>query len=270
MARNYWTNKACLVTGASAGLGQAVATTLAQHGARVMLVARNAERLEATAAALRAAAAQTVVCPADVTWQEDVDRLAGVAQSELGGVDLVCHCAGRSTRGGLYDTTPEDVQQLFDVNCLSAIRLARAFVESLLERRGHLVLIGSLASKTALPYLGGYPASKHALAAVAQQLRLEFGPHGLHTLLACPGPIAREDAGVRYADQATGLPAAAAKPAGGAKLSAIDPVLLSEKILRACERRKAELIVPTTAKFLFAIAQLSPRCGDWILRKKTS
>ena len=269
MPADYWTNKSCVITGGSAGLGLAIAEVLARRGARLLLVGRNAERLAVAAARIPATAAAVEVCPADVTWQEDVDRLAATAQEKLGGLDMLCHCAGRSTRGGLYDTTPEDMQQLFDVNCLSAVRLARALVPSLLTSHGHLVLIGSLASKTALPYLGGYPASKHALAAVAQQLRLEFGPQGLHTLLACPGPIHRDDAGERYAHQADGIPDSAAKPGGGAKIAAIDPHRLSEQILRACERRRAELIVPRSAKLLFTLAQLSPRLGDWILRKKT-
>lgn len=270
MPSDYWANKACVITGGSAGLGAAVATVLARRGARLLLVARHHEGLNEAAARLPTGAAAVELCAADVTRQEDVDRLAATVQQKLGGIDMLCHCAGRSTRGGLHDTTPEDVRELVDVNCVSAVRLARALVEPLLERKGHLVLIGSLASKTALPYLGGYPASKHALAAIAQQLRLEFGAQGLHTLLACPGPIARADAGRRYTDQAAGIPAGAAKPGGGAKVSAIDPIRLSEKILRACERRKAELVVPGNAKLLFALAQLSPRLGDWILRKKTS
>lgn len=266
MARNSWAGKACLVTGASAGLGRHVAAELARQGARLALCARKVEPLEAAVAEIRAAGAHAVPCPADVTWQEDVDRLAATVASEFGGLDLVVHCAGRSTRGSLADTTPEDMQQLFDVNCLSAVRLVRAFAPTLVDRRGSLVLVGSLASKTALPYLGGYPASKHALAAVAQQLRLELGPRGLHTLLVCPGPIARDDASPRYADKTAGLPQSATKPGGGAKLKAIDPAWLAARILAACERRQAELVVPAKARLLFALAALSPKLGDWLLR----
>ena len=113
------------------------------------------------------------------------------------------------------------------------------------------------------------PASKFPLAAFAQQLRLELGPRGVHTLLVSPGPIARDETGPRYADQSAGLPESATRPGGGARLKAIDPTELAKKILAACEGRRAELVVPAKTKLLFALAQLWPTFSDWILRKNT-
>ena len=132
-----------------------------------------------------------------------------------------------------------------------------------------MVLIGSLASKTAAPYLGAYPASKFPLAALAQQLRLERGAEGLHTLLVCPGPIARDDAGRRYDAQAGSIPASARRPGGGAKVKAIDPAELASRILRGCEQKREEIVAPRKARLLFALAQLSPALGDRLLREKT-
>jgi uncharacterized protein len=81
---------------------------------------------------------------------------------------------------------------------------------------------------------------------------------------------ARPDAGQRYDDQASQLPEAARKPGGGVKLKGIPPEKLVAKILRYCERRKPELIMPARARLLFALAQLSPTLGDWIVTKMTS
>jgi short-subunit dehydrogenase len=176
-------------------------------------------------------------------------------------------------RGTALATSPDDFRALWETNFLSAVRCVQAFAGPLIESRGHVVLIGSLASKVAAGYLGAYPASKHPLAALAQQLRLENEQRGLHTLLVCPGPIARDDAETganRYSVQAPEVPAAAHQPGGGAKVRVIDPGLLAAKILRACEQRRAELIVPWTARLLFAAAQISPRFGDWMLRRMTS
>jgi short-subunit dehydrogenase len=176
-------------------------------------------------------------------------------------------------RGAALDTSPEHFRDLWDTNFLAAVRCAHAFAESLKASRGHVVLIGSLASKVAAGYLGAYPASKFSLAAFAQQLRIENGRQGLHTLLVCPGPIARlgDGSGVpRYGKQTSDLPEAAHRPGGGAKMRAIDPNELATKILRACESRRAELIVPRSARLLFIASQLSPRLGDWLLRKFTS
>jgi short-subunit dehydrogenase len=145
--------------------------------------------------------------------------------------------------------------------------MTRAALPHLLEARGHLVHIGSLGSKAASKFLGAYPASKFPLAAYAQQLRLELGPKGLHTLLVCPGPIRRDDAGQRYREAA--VPANAREPGGGVKLPGIDADWLARRILRACERRQTELVVPARARLLFAIAQLWPTLGDWIINRMT-
>jgi short-subunit dehydrogenase len=276
---SYWRGKRAVVTGGSAGLGRALAGALVERGARVALVARGREQLNQAADDLRSRGANVLAVAADVTSQVGVGQLAASVQSAWGGVDLLCNCAGRSMRGTVLTTPAEKFQELWEANVISAVRCTQAFLPALAESHGHVVLIGSLASKAAAGYLGAYAATKFPLAALAQQLRLELGEAGPHVLLVCPGPIAREgnvaDSGAhgRYvadAADATDVPAAAHRPAAGAKLRAIDPLLLSERILRACERRQAELVVPARARLLFAISQLSPRLGDWLLRRMTS
>ncbi|MCI0491849.1 MAG: SDR family NAD(P)-dependent oxidoreductase [Planctomycetes bacterium] len=266
----YWRGKRAVVVGASAGLGRAVAGVLAERGARVAMVARGEETLSAAADQVRAHGAETLAIAADVTIQDDVERLAATVHQHWGGTDIVCHAAGRSMRGNALDTPPGTFRELWDINFLSAVRLCQAFAPQLTESFGHIVLVGSLASKVAPRYLGAYPASKFSIAALAQQLRLELAERGVHVLLVCPGPIARDSHAERYIAQSAALTAAAQKPGGGAKVSAIDPRKLTERILRACERRDAELVVPGRAKLLFALSQLSPRLGDWLLRKMTA
>jgi NAD(P)-dependent dehydrogenase (short-subunit alcohol dehydrogenase family) len=279
----YWHNRTCLVTGGSAGLGLALANALAEQGAQVLLVARRPEPLNSAVAQISARGGRAAALPGDVAWQDDVDRIAATVANDFGSLDFVCNCAGRSTRGAVLDATPDDFQQLMDVNLLATVRMTRALAPLLVASRGHLVNLGSLASKVAAPYLGAYPASKFAVAAYTQQLRMELGPQGLHVLLVCPGPIAR-DGGVarpksapgvvepgaaagRYADAAPDIPAAAHAPGGGARVSAIPPARLAAAILRACERRRPELIVPAKARLLFAISQLNAGWGDWLLRR---
>jgi short-subunit dehydrogenase len=99
---------------------------------------------------------------------------------------------------------------------------------------------------------------------------LELQPRGVHVLLVCPGPLARPDAGNRYDDQAAALPESARRPGGGARLKGIPPEKLVTKMLRYCERRKPELVMPGKARLLFAISQIAPRLGDWIVNRMTS
>jgi hypothetical protein len=132
-----------------------------------------------------------------------------------------------------------------------------------------LVNIGSLSGKSASRYVGAYSATKFALAAYTQQLRLELRPQGVHVLLVSPGPIARDNDSQRYAGKLKGLPARAAKPGAGVRISPIRPQKLSQAILKACRRRQPELIYPPLARLFIAVIQLFPRLGDWLVRKMT-
>jgi uncharacterized protein len=266
---SYWTNKIALVTGGSKGLGLAIARALVATGAQVVITARNQEQLAEAAASLSTSDQKCGWLPGDVMQPDQVDALVAETMKMYGRLDLLVNCAGRSDRGEAAATTAEQFRDLLELNFLSAVRVTRAALPHLLKNRGHVVHIGSLAAKTAGPFLGAYPASKFPLAAYAQQLRLELGPQGLHVLLVCPGPIRRDDAGSRYDSQAANLPASAKQPGGGVKLRGIDPDWLARKILVACERRQPELIVPARAKLLFAIAQLWPTLGDWIVTRMT-
>jgi short-subunit dehydrogenase len=265
----YWKDKVAVITGGSGGLGKALAGALGYLGANVVIVARDATRLEATAADLRGAGGKIVPIPADVTRQDQVDRLFQQVIEQFGRLDLLVNSAGRSTRGEAIDTTPEEFIDLMDLNFIAAVRCCRATAPHLLKSRGHLVNISSLAGKAAVRYVGAYPATKFALTAYTQQLRLELSPRGLHVLLVFPGPIARENGEERYADQAAGLPEKARKPGAGVRFGAVPPEKLAKLILRACEQRRPELVYPRIVRLLFTLGQLSPRLGDWLVRRLT-
>jgi len=266
----YWTDKVALITGGSRGLGLAIAQALARAGARVVITARDQQRLSAAAAAISTSGRKCGWLPADLTQQDQVEALFAQVVSLHQRLDLLVNCAGRSSRGEVAATSADQFRELIDVNFLSTVRCTRVALPHLLQSRGHVVHIGSLAAKIASRYLGAYPASKFPLAAYAQQLRLELGPKGLHVLLVCPGPLRREDAGSRYAEQAASLPPETRLPGGGVKLKGIEPGWLAQKILLACQKRQPEVVVPARARLLFALAQLWPKLGDWIVERMTS
>ncbi|QDV79473.1 SDR family NAD(P)-dependent oxidoreductase [Botrimarina mediterranea] len=257
-----------LVTGASAGLGLAIAHAAARAGMAVTLVARDVGRLEAAYDRL------TTLYPGQVAGRHSADLSEAGAPTHVvreaqrdAPLDFVCHAAGLSTRGRIVETPRSEFERLMAINFFAAAELATALGEPFAERGGRLVLIGSLATRVAPAYLGAYPASKHPLSALAQQLRMELGPVGLKPLLVMPGPLARKDGGTRYDTQAEGLPEAARRPGGGAKVKAIDPDWLADRIVQAAIAGKSELIVPAKARLLFALSQLSPALGDWLLRR---
>ncbi|MDR1052847.1 MAG: SDR family NAD(P)-dependent oxidoreductase [Planctomycetaceae bacterium] len=266
-----WRDKVVVVTGGSSGLGQAIGMQFARLGSRVVLVARDFERLGLAASRIRGvyseARLETLRC--DVTCQDDVDFLFRRISDEFGSLDVLVNNAGRSVRGRVVDTTPEQFQSLFDLNVLGVVRCTYGALPLLLKSRGHIVNIGSLASKSAAKYVGAYPVTKFAVAAYSQQLRLELCDDGIHVLLVCPGPIKREEERLYQFDNTKGIPESAKQQGAGVKLKLIDPIMLADKIIKYCEQRKPELVIPAKAKLLFAITQLSPTLGDWIIKRST-
>jgi uncharacterized protein len=266
---SYWKDKIVLVTGGSSGLGRVIAEGFAAAGAKTVVVGLEEADVQKAATEMQATGCDALGIQADITRQADVDRLFAEAVGRYGKLDVLVNNAGRSMRGKVLDTTPEQFRELMELNLIALVRCTRAAVPRLLASRGHVVNIGSLAAKSASRWVGAYPATKHAVAAYSQQLRLELGPQGLHVLLVCPGPIERKDPRLYPLEGLEDIPERARRPGAGVKTKAIPPQWLVAQILRACERRVPEIVVPRTARLLFAISQLWPRLGDWIVLRKT-
>jgi len=267
---SFWQDKVVLVTGGSSGLGRAIAEAFVAAGAKVAIAGLEPDAVERAAAEMSGQRGEVLGVRTDVTRQEDVDRLFARALERFGRLDVLVNCAGRSMRGKLIETTPEQFRELMELNLLATVRCTRAAAPHLLKQRGHVVNIGSLAAKSAARWVGAYPATKHAVAGYSQQLRLELGSQGLHVLLVCPGPIARKEPRLYPLEGLEDLPERARRPGAGVKLKGIPPEKLARAILRACERRRPELVMPAKARLLFAISQLWPRLGDWIVVRMTS
>ncbi len=266
---SYFQDKVVLVTGSSSGLGQVIAQGFADAGARIVIVGLETSDVEHVTDEMQSAGHDVLGLTANVTQQADVDALFAKTIEHFGRLDVLVNNAGRSMRGKVMDTTPDQFRDLLELNLIATVRCTLAAVPHLLPNRGHVINIGSLAAKSASRWVGAYPASKHAVAAYSQQLRLELGPEGLHVLLVCPGPISRDNPRLYPLEGLEDIPEEARKPGAGVKVSTIPPDRLTRAILRACERRKPEIVMPGKARLLFAIAQLFPSLGDWIVLRKT-
>lgn len=262
----YWNNKVAIVFGGSAGFGKALATELLDSGAAVTIVARNPERLADAARELSATGAIDT-SSLDVSNFDAVQSIINEVSTRSGQLDAVFNCVGKSTRENLLDVDTNKLNEMLEVNLNSTVNIARAAIPELVKSKGHLVNLGSLASKTAWPYVTSYAVSKSAMATYVHQLRLE-GPTEVNYLLVCPGPIARPDTGTRYDSETRELPEHARAGGAGAKIKGIPPTLLARKIMKACAKRKRELIVPAYVRLAFIASAISPTLGDWILRSK--
>ncbi len=264
-----WKDKVVVVAGGSSGLGLAIAKAYIQLGASVVLLARDARRLAQVAEKLN----ENGVNPAtgmvvDATNESAVADAVSEIQNLHGRIDVWINAIGQSIRTSFADAKVADYRQLMEQNFFGSLIASLAALPALEKESGSLVNIGSLASKTAWPFIAPYVTAKHALAGFCHQLRLE-GPPNVHFLHVCPGPIRQDDLLPRYAEQAAGLPEAAKKPGAGAPVRGIDPDWLAQKIIWACERKKNELIIPSRSRFLFGLLQVAPWMGDKLIRRLT-
>lgn len=262
----HWQNKTVLVTGGTAGLGKSLVGAFGRRGANVVVWARDPERLQALVEEGREQGWSVDGVSVDVTDDRSVGKAALELLSHYGRIDVLINNVGKSIRCDVMKSQLDQYRDLMEVNFFALVRCTLAFLGPLTEQQGHVVNIGSLAGKTAWPFVGPYSTSKFAVTAFTQQLRLET-PRSLHVMLACPGPIRRNDAGTRYQSQSQALPESANRPGAGAPMKGLDPDFVAERIVRGCERRIPELILPTWPRLLFALGQLSAGFGDWMIHR---
>jgi uncharacterized protein len=261
----------CLITGASDGFGLALARCFARHGYNLVLTARGEEKLQAAAAAIESAfPGVEIICVAgDMTDAPSVRRLAEAVCERFGRLDVLVNAVGLSDRGLAVDVTEESLLHLMRTNVLAAVHCTKQFLPLLQESQGKIVNVGSLAAKFGSRWMGGYALAKHALAGWTQQLRLEVAPLKVHVMLVSPGPIQRASDAPRYQVKSEGLPAAASRPAGGAKLKGLDPDRLAEQTYRALRKNKADLIAPRHVRCLVTLCTVWPALGEWVLVQMT-
>ncbi|HEV8580058.1 MAG TPA: SDR family oxidoreductase [Thermoanaerobaculia bacterium] len=184
-------DKVALVTGASSGIGQAIAEALAAEGARLLLSGRSGEKLDQVADRVRASSPAVEAFAADLAEDDAVQALAARAQVTFGGVDVLIHSIGLFV-AGLFETSPvEDLDRQYRINTRVPYLLTQALLPSLIERQGQVVFINS-STGFHPPRAGwvGYGASKHALRALADGLRDEVNKKGVRVITVYPGRTA--------------------------------------------------------------------------------
>jgi NAD(P)-dependent dehydrogenase (short-subunit alcohol dehydrogenase family) len=190
-----------VVTGASSGIGRAIALELASRGARVWLVARRGDVLEEVAELARRAGAHVFVRATDLCDDTQVTHLCEQIHKECGGVDVLVHCAGAYARGsiGLAPVTQFDAQ--YRANVRSPYLLTQLLLPLLRERRGQVAFVNSSAVLHARPGVGQFAATQHALRALADTLRQEVNADGIRVLSVYPGRTATPRQAAIYADE---------------------------------------------------------------------
>ena len=186
--------RVAIVTGASAGIGVAIAETLAHAGAKVVLAARRLDRIEATAQALRDSGCEALAVQTDVTSLEDMKALAETTKNHFGGIDVLVNNAGVMPVTPLSEGKVDDWKLMVDVNVNGVLHGIAAVLPAMIEQRsGHLVNIGSVASRRPFPGGSVYSATKFAVRGLSWGLHLELGAeYGIRVTDIQPGLVSTE------------------------------------------------------------------------------
>jgi NAD(P)-dependent dehydrogenase (short-subunit alcohol dehydrogenase family) len=185
--------KTALITGASKGLGRAMALALAEAGARLALVSRNLELLNETAGAVRQLGAEAVVFTADVTDEAQVLRLEKAVAGQFGNVQILINNAGMNIRKSVTDFTLAEWRQVMDTNLTGVFLMCRSFIPQMRgQQYGRILNLTSIMSHVALPGRTAYAASKAGLLGLTRALALELAPEKITVNGISPGPVATE------------------------------------------------------------------------------
>lgn len=185
--------KGAVVTGGSKGIGLAVATELAENGARIVVSARSSDAVEAAVATLRDRGHEAWGVLCDVADEASVAALQKDANERLGTVDVLVNNAGVAPSNPIHRTTLQEWEHTMAVNVTGAFLCTRAFLPAMVERRwGRVVNIASIAARVGAPYISTYSASKHALLGFTRSLAQEVAAKGVTVNAVCPGYVATE------------------------------------------------------------------------------
>jgi len=248
-----FTDKVVIVTGASTGIGRQTSLAFAAAGAYVVAAARNATQLR------EITSDKILAVPTDVTRDEDVRRLVETTLAKFGRVDILVNNAGFGIRAIVENTQFADAQRLMEVNFFGVLRCTQAVLRHMKKQgKGQIVNVGSILSLLATPRNSIYSASKFAVRALSDSLRIELRGTGIDVILIMPGytdtPFFENQ--VRYGG-----------PVRIGPMKGVHPRTVARAILRACARRKREVVLTIPGKFGAFLKRWCPRFLDWTLSR---
>lgn len=255
---NFFRQKSVLITGASSGIGEELASQLGQAGAKLTLTARRRELLEQLADQITAAGtARPLVVDGDVTHDGDLPRVMAECVSHWGKLDVVIANAGFGVVGDLKDLSVADFRRQFETNVFGVLRTIYAALPEIEKTNGNLVIIGSVAGWVASPGTSAYAMSKFALRALANSITSELRPRGVTVTLISPGFVVSN---IRRVDNQGLVQARARDGVPGWLVMRTEKA--AQQILRAVARGQREAIITGHGKMLVALERFAP----WVIR----
>ena len=265
--KNNLHNKTVVITGASSGIGAAMAREYAKMGARVVLGARQGDKLETMCNDIEASGGKAAWCACDVSKAEDCERLIKTAVDKFGGIDVLICNAGISMRA-LFDNLDLSVlHRLMDVNFWGTVYCTKYALPYLQQSKGSLVGISSVAGIHGLPGRTGYSASKFAMTGFLETIRVENLKKSLHVMVACPGFTASN---VRFAALTADGSQQGSTPREEGKM--MTPEEVAHIVARGIARRKRLCLMEAEGRATHFVKKFAPALVDklfyWVMSKE--
>jgi uncharacterized protein len=252
MRQSRLKDKISIVTGGSTGIGKAIAFALAECGSKVVLASRNEQALNENARVINDRGGKAWAIPVDITQQDQVNVVINQVLEEWGRIDVLISNAGKYIRKPIVDLDVDLLEQSMRINYFTHIYLVLAVLPHMLERGdGNIVFMATMNAKKGHSPDAPYVSAKFALSGFAEVLRQEMRPKGIAVTTIYPGRVDTPMV------ENLNFPWISAK---------IPPEAVARAVIKAIEKRKAEVILPFQASLLHYINVFSPRLGDWFSR----
>ena len=237
------------------GIGRAVALELARRKAKLVLAARSVEKLYQLQIEIEHMGAECMVAPTDVTNPSAIAHLVEGTVARFGGVDILINNAGYGLWGLLEKLPMDEIRNVFETNLFGALAMAKAVIPEMKKRGGgSIVNVESVLALRSLPGSGAYCATKHALHAFSESMRVELAPYNIHVCSICPGITRSEFSKNRIEiDFHTEF----------SKTMSMSAERCAEIIVRAIERRRRHVVTTWSGKLLHVFQRISPHLVDW-------
>jgi short-subunit dehydrogenase len=252
--------KVAVVTGASMGIGEALAKIFCDHGAAVVLLSRDAGRVEAARTRV-GHGERTLALACDVRSRDDIDRVVALAMHHYGRIDIWVNNAGQGLLDSVEQVDGAACRAIFDTNFFGALACMQAVVPAMKPRGGGSIInISSVAGHIPLPFHAVYSATKFALNAIGKAARIELRDAGIQVMTVCPGFV-RTDFG------ANAIRGRELKQVRPGSVRGVSAERVARAVLRGYRKQKREVVVPWTMHPVIKLYQLFPGLVEWSMMK---